>query len=398
MALIKQKINKFTILGAGTAGCITASFLNKYTQAEIEWIYDSKIPAQSVGEGSTLPLGKGLFEEINLNYATLEMMGGSIKKGIRKVGWNGGGDYLHEFPLGQHAIHFNSRMLQQFVPQRLQAKGVEIIDKTINSHDDIDADYIIDCSGRPTNFDEFNDAEHIAVNAAHIVQSPCRGPLFDYTFCEARPYGWIFAIPLAERTSCGYLYNKDISDLEDVKKDMKEFMEKLKFPYSEEQNNFEFKNYYRKENYTDRVMYNGNASFFLEPLEATSVGTIDHLNRRLLDSINLDLTIESNNAWYEREIREAQNMIMMHYFAGSKYDNEFWKHAKQKGKDSMSEMIESNKFRDIAALALSQYQDPDFATMMKPEYGQWPPYSYWQNFRGLNIAREVDNLLKEFET
>ena len=397
MNKISKKINKFAILGAGTAGCITASFLKKYTNAEIEWIYDSGIPAQSVGEGSTLPFVEGLFKEVNLNYTTLKMMGGSIKKGVRKVGWKGMGDYLHEFPLSQHAVHFNSKMLRPLVSQRLKAKGVDIVDRKIASHSDIDADYIIDCSGKPDSWEDFNDAEHITVNATHIVQSPIKGPLFDYTLCEARPFGWIFAIPLVERTSCGYMYNKDITTLDEVKQDMKAWMTNMKLPYSEKQNNFEFKNYYRKQNYTDRVCYNGNASFFLEPLEATSVGIIDYINRRLLDSINLDLSIESNNLWYKEKIRESKNMIMMHYFAGSKYDNKFWQFAKKKGKDSMAEMIKSSKFRDIVATVLSQYEDPIFDEMLSAEYGQWPPYSYWQNFRGLNIAKDVDPELISLE-
>jgi len=143
------------------------------------------------------------------------------------------------------------------------------------------------------------------------------------------------------------------------------------------------------------VCYNGNASFFLEPLEATSVGIIDFINRRLLDSINDGLSIESNNLWYKEKIKESKNMIMMHYFAGSKYDNKFWQFAKKKGKDSMAEMIKSSKFRDIVAIVLSQYEDPIFDEMLSAEYGQWPPYSYWQNFKGLNIAKDVDNMIKK---
>jgi|TARA_R110000803_G_scaffold91901_2_gene159390 hypothetical protein len=398
MRQINQKINKFTILGAGTAGCLTASFIKKHTNAEVEWIFDSNTPAQSVGEGSTIPLATSLFKELGFNYTLLDIMGGSLKKGIRKKDWNGVGDYVHEFPMGQTAIHFNSKMLQKYIPEKLKQKGVDIVDKKVTSHDDIDADYIIDCTGRPSSYEEFNDAEHIAVNAAHIIQSPTKGsPLFDYTFCIARPFGWIFCIPLVGRTSIGYLYNETINNLDEVKKDMQSFMADYNFPTSDNQNNFSFKNYYRKENYSERVAYNGNASFFLEPLEATSVGTIDHVNRRLLDTINLGLSIGSSNDWYENEIKEAQNMIMMHYFAGSKYSNKFWDYAQQKGKNAVAEMVSSNKFRDIASQALSNYTDPDIEKLVGMEYGQWPAYSYLQNFKGLNIAQDIDNHIKDYE-
>src|SRR6056300_360819 len=344
---INKKIDKITILGKGTVGCLAASYFSKNTNAEIEWIYDSKIEAQSVGEGSTLPFGQGFWREANMGWGTLEVLGGSIKKGIRKIGYGGIGDYLHEFPLGSTAIHFSSRMLQKYIPNVLESRGVDIVDRNISSHDDIDADYIIDCSGRPKDFTDFYEAEHIAVNAAYIVQSPCRGPLFDYTLTVARPHGWIFGIPLADRVSIGYLYNENISTKEEVMQDLKEMMAEYGFPQSNQINSFSFNNYYRKENFTERVAYNGNASYFLEPLEATSVGTADHINQAVLGMIRHDRPLVSSNAWYINELKATEQMIMMHYLNGSKYKTPFWEYAGERAAKSMKEMVKSNKFRDI---------------------------------------------------
>ena len=123
MKSLSKRINKVAIIGKGTAGCIAASYFRKTLNAEIEWIYDSDKPAQSVGEGSTIPLARGFFNELNMNYAALEYLGGSMKKGIRKIGYNGVGDYLHEFPLGELAIHFSSKMLQDYIPKVLESKG-----------------------------------------------------------------------------------------------------------------------------------------------------------------------------------------------------------------------------------------------------------------------------------
>lgn len=397
---INKKVDKITIIGKGTVGCMAASYFKDKTSADIEWIYDSKQAAQSVGEGSTLPFGKTFWEEVNLGYGTLEALGGSLKKGIRKMGYNGVGDYLHEFPLGDVAIHFNSEMLQKYIPSVLEQKGVDIIDKRILSHDEIDADYIIDCSGRPKDFTDFHEAEHIAVNAAYVMQSPCRGPLFDYTLTVARPYGWIFAIPLQNRVSIGYMYNKDISNIDEIKVDMQEFASQYGFASSEEINSFTFTNYRRKENFTDRVAYNGNASFFLEPLEATSVGTADHINQAVLGMINHDRPLVANNAWYEDELKSTEQMIMLHYLNGSKYKTPFWDYAGERAAKSLDEMVKSNKFRDIAALALANYKNPSFPKLMSGpgEYGQWPAYSYLQNFKGLGIAQKIDDKIREYET
>lgn len=399
MISLQKRINKLAIIGKGTAGCIAASYFSKNLNAEVEWIYDSKTPAQSVGEGSTIPLGRGFWNELNMGFTTLDYLGGSIKKGIRKIGYNGVGDFLHEFPLGEHAIHFSSKMLQDYVPDVLRRKGMEIIDKHVESHDDVDADYIIDCTGYPKSLDDYHEAEFIAVNAVHIVQSPCRGPLFDYTFTVARPHGWIFAIPLAERVSCGYLYNDKVSTLEQVTEDMKEFMNEYRFPYSDNINSFTFKNYYKKDNFTPRVTYNGNASFFLEPLEATSVGTVDMINRTVTSMIKNDMEFSVANTYFHKQMKATEHMIMIHYLNGSKYDTDFWKFAKEKAMLSAEDMVKSNKFRDIAALALKNYNEPDFTTLMDVgEYGQWPPYSYLQNFKGLGIAHIIDEYIRKFET
>lgn len=400
MKTLSKRINKLAIIGKGTAGCIAASYLRKTLNTEIEWIYDPDTPAQSVGEGSTIPLARGFFNEINMNYSVLEYLGGSIKKGIRKIGYSGVGDFLHEFPLGEHAIHFSSRMLQDYVPKVLERKGVDLVEMKVKSYDDIDADYIMDCSGSPKTLDDnYNEAEYTSVNAVHVVQSPCRGPLFDYTFTVARPYGWIFAIPLADRVSCGYLYNKDINTLEEVSEDMKAFMQEYRFPYSDQQNSFEFKSYHKKEIFTDRVAFNGNAAFFLEPLEATSVGTVDWINRTLIACIQRDLDFDSANKFFTKEIKQTEHMIMLHYLNGSKYETPFWDFAKPRAEASAKEMVKSNMFRDIASLALKHFQDPSFPDMIDVgEYGQWPPYSYFQNFKGLAIAQKIDDLIREFET
>lgn len=395
---LNKRINKVAIIGKGTAGCIAASYFRKTLNTEVEWIFDSNTPAQSVGEGSTIPLARGFFNELNMNYSTLDYLGGSIKKGIRKIGYNGVGDYLHEFPLGEHAIHFSSKMLQSYIPKVLENKGVDIVDKLVTSHDDVDADYIIDCTGAPKSLEDYDEAEYTSVNAAHIVQSPCRGPLFDYTFTVARPFGWVFAIPLADRTSCGYLYNKNINTLEEVEEDMKAFMSEFNFPYSDDINSLEFNSYHKKEVFTERATYNGNAAFFLEPMEATSVGTVDWINRTVVAMMQKDLDFKTANSFFKREIKQTEHMIMLHYLNGSKYNTPFWAAAKPRAEASAKEMVQSNMFRDIASLALQNFKEPDFPKMIDVgEYGQWPPYSYFQNFKGLAIAQKIDDLIREFE-
>ena len=394
---VRREINKIAIIGKGTAGCMAASHFANTHHAQIDWIYDPETPAQSVGEGSTLPLPNTLFNQLNLGYASLEQLGGSIKKGIRKRDYNGLGDYLHEFPLGKVGIHFSANALQSVTPKILEKRGINLVEKKIISHDDIDADYIIDCSGRPASLKEYFKAEHVLVNAVVTEQFQCPGPLFDYTLTVARPFGWVFAIPLLNRVSVGYLYNENINSKEEVDEDMEKFLKEYGFYPSYESKGFSFDSYYRKKNFTERATYNGNASFFLEPLEATSVGMVETINKLTGMILNQDFGLDAANSIFIDEMKAIEHMIMLHYFAGSKYDTEFWRLAKKKGEESTRELAGNNKFRSILTKALTNFSNPHFGELLEIEHGQWPAFSYLQNLKGLGIAMDVDLLVKEHD-
>ena len=47
---------KVAVIGRGTAGCFSAMKLSATENLDVDLYYDSTIPVQSVGEGSTLRL------------------------------------------------------------------------------------------------------------------------------------------------------------------------------------------------------------------------------------------------------------------------------------------------------------------------------------------------------
>jgi hypothetical protein len=52
---------------------------------------------------------------------------------------------------------------------------------------------------------------------------------------------------------------------------------------SDKTNHLEFQSYYKKNNFSSKVIYNGNSSFFIEPLEATSIGFSIETNMVAMD-------------------------------------------------------------------------------------------------------------------
>ena len=79
---------KITIIGAGTAGCLTASsFLNEVNKYDIELIYDPNIPPAAVGEATNYSVANFLSVVYNFNEADLIKCKGTKKFGIQKNNW-----------------------------------------------------------------------------------------------------------------------------------------------------------------------------------------------------------------------------------------------------------------------------------------------------------------------
>lgn len=386
--------SKIAIIGKGTAGCLTTSQMYYNTPAEIDWYYSPSKPAQAVGEGSTLGFPQLLREKLDLNYNHLKDMDGTFKHGIKKVNWGGSGDYIHSFPMDSCGIHFNASKFQSYTAKHFTDK-VNIIEKDITNLDNIDADHIINCSGKPLDYTEYNIASGISVNAAFINQCYWEAATFDYTLTMARPYGWVFAIPLVNRCSIGYLYNKNINTEEEIKKDIEEVFKFLKVNPSDTTNSLSFNNYYKKLNYSERVTYNGNASFFLEPLEATSLNNIMRINSDLQSYFFNDFTIDQINGLYERNLKNVELMIALHYLAGSKFKTPFWEYAEENAKKCLSNNVDKY-FLEIYNLS-KQYNSQNRTHMYKThshyEHGTWSLESYTMNLKQLNLYKKIDQIL-----
>lgn len=279
------------------------------------------------------------------------------------------------FPPNIVGYHFNAVMLQDFIIEKLQQNNrIELINSNI-THDNIDADYIIDCSGKPNNFDNFYIAESIPVNSVFVTQCYWEGIKFQYTLAIARPYGWVFGIPLINRCSIGYMYNNQINTLEEVKEDVKIIFNEYNLIPSNTTNAFSFNNYYRKQNYTERACYNGNASFFLEPLEATSINFMLRNNYRVHDIFSEVIDIHFANEMYIKEINQIKNIIMLHYMNNTNYNTEFWKQSSNKAK-YMYEVLKTDS--DIKSVIETSNN-----SLM---YGTWGNFAFKQNLNGLRIS------------
>lgn len=370
---------------------MSAAYFARYTPAEISWYFDPNIKPQAVGEGSNLALPKRLNECINFSPRDFEGIGATIKTGIYKENWGKTGkSFLHDFPSPATAVHFDAPKLQDFMHDKLK-DYVNIIPENVDVSN-IDADYVLDCSGRPKDYDEFEMSPYIPVNSVHVTQCDWDFPRFTHTLAIARPYGWVFGIPLQHRCSIGYMYNNNINTLEEVQEDVKVILEQYNLTPNGNYNSFSFGNYRRKENFNGNIAYNGNASFFLEPLEATSFGCVDYINVTTMNYWFGGEDKELVERRYQANISANENIIMMHYAAGSNFNTDFWEFATERGVKCLENADPSMKFmmeNSRAPKGLGSYYEELPLTVKSIELDAlitaWWQGSFDQNMVGLGL-------------
>lgn len=391
---------KLTFIGKGLAGSLTIFHFIRWTDWEIEWIYDPNIPVQSVGEGTTLDIPKSMYINFGFNAHNLAEVDGSLKLGIWKKNWGKTGkEFIHEFPPGACSYHYNALKLQNFIMREAKKRpNVKVIEANIPSHDSIDSDFIMNCTGRPTDYTEYTLSKAIPVNSVLATQCFWEGARFQYTLAIARPYGWIFCIPLQNRCAVGYMYNNEWNTLEDIQEDTKEFCKTLNLIPSNVTQGFSFKSYFKNNVIEDRVFYNGNKAFFLEPLEATSLSYIEYIARHAYDVWNKSADpLEVSKDILVRG-KEYETLICLHYLAGSIFDTKFWKRSKEMALQHYEEQSVNTKLIKI----LENSFIPEYADMLSihnfesnSSWGTWTPYSFAQNIEGLELADFMKNYINK---
>lgn len=392
-----NKNYKVAVVGSGTSGLLTASLLSMSSPISVDVYHDPTIAPLSVGEGANYSLVDLIKTRAFFSTKDLEKtLNGTKKLGIKKVDWAGTGEFMHEFLMGNYSMHFDSALLREYLKNTMNHK-VNFIEGNVIDKSNIDADFIYDCSGFPSeiNEEEFNILDSIPVNCSYVVQCNWEKPRFEYTLCEAMPEGWVFMIPLQNRCSVGYIHNSGISSKEKIKDGIKEILEKYNLTQNEDGNFLDFKNYTRKENFTWNHAWGGNASFFMEPLEATTLGNAIVMAREAVHVVADSGYVDPINKKYKKIMDGTEDMIAFHYFVGSKYNTDFWKMAKEKATKRLMDSVDKpsllKMIQTISKKQLTPVKPPKDAYF---EYGTWPIDSWAQNIEGFQALDKLKSLIK----
>ncbi len=391
---------KLAVIGKGTVGSLAILHFLTYTDWDIDWVSDPNTPTTAVGEGTTIRVPSALANSIlKFSHDDLIAMNGTPKVGIWKENWGGGKKYLHPFPIDLSGLHFNAIEFQNKVFEMLQGnQRITMVNERVTDPQSYSADYVMVCSGSPKDLDEYNILDSIVVNSAYVTQCFWDAPTFNYTLTLARPWGWVFGIPLQNRCSIGYVYNSDFVSLDEIKEDVKNVFEQYNLTPSDTTNHLEFKNYVRKNNFTSKVVYNGNASFFLEPLEATSTTTADDVSRFAYDMWKGNISVDEANRKHLRNIEEVLDMIALHYCNNIVYRNDFWDNAIRISCNRIKNSLDTNSdFQDLIHNSIQGTENMlSVLGLSDPvHYGTWSWKSWNINVKNLQIKRTLKYLMGE---
>lgn len=269
--------------------------------------------------------------------------------------------YEHNFP----SMFIDATKISDFLKSKANFKIVDckIIDiieeehqyKLVNDKNEtIKADYIFDCTGFKrillSKTTKFNPIESNLTNSAIGKQTKHSEKIKSYMKVQALNQGWMFSIPLQNRLGEGYIFNSEISNEEEIKR---EFL-------NEKENNINnfpvirWKPGIAVEPWKKNIIGIGSTSYFNEPMFGTTIEMISRCVTtivKLLGSEDLNKR-EKYKEWLYVQSDLIDKKILAQYYFCPKNDNEFWKEAKFIGnKLRIEEYVEEIIYRkDIFSL------------------------------------------------
>ena len=352
------------MVGRGTAGSLAAASVSRLhpdSDHELHHIYDSRIPAIGVGEGSWPSLVQELHKLTDLPHETVQQrLKGTRKYGVAFEGWGRRNrHFTHYFTPQQvsYAYHLSADLMGDLLHESTRAEHVDakVLDITrVDGGARVEFegraperyDLVFDARGFPRELDpeQHIDISFIPTDTAVIRRCPAiieevpDGPVRQHTYTRAvaRPHGWVFVIPLTAHTSYGYIFNRGASSLADVESDFDALLLSDGVSEFEQRAVLQFPNFVHRRIFDGAVARVGNAAAFMEPLEATAI-----VSAQLQIGMVLQIRLNRPPEHLERDAPVVNRFLInnmlryglfvgWHYCCGSNFDSEFWRGARDR--------------------------------------------------------------------
>jgi tryptophan halogenase len=352
------------IIGVGEGSTVTLTkFLHEYIRVGLKRFHEVARPTwklglhfiwgprpyfhYSFGTGMSaryedLPKNKGYYCDEDTEYADFHSALMTHDKVFERAGPS---PKMH----GAFSYHFENERFVQYLEGYATALGARTLDDTVlevkqgeegvsglllKSGTTESADLYVDCSGF---------VSLLLGKALREPFIPFKSSLFcdravaggwertdevikPYTTCETMNSGWCWQIEHIERVVRGYVYASDFISDEQAEREFREKCPKVK---NTRVVKFVSGRYGRC--WVKNVVAVGNASGFVEPLEATALGVIA-MQARLIANVLLDsdrqpgpTQLANLNDFHARNWDSIRGFIAMHYKFNSRIDTPFWR-------------------------------------------------------------------------
>jgi len=255
---------------------------------------------------------------------------------------------------GVNQFHFDTHLLNEFLTLKCKKRNIKIIDGEVwdvNLSDsdwiesvDIDtleypveADFWIDASGfnrilmsnlPDMKWNSFSDYLLTDSAIAFRADADPSGEIRPYTRATALRNGWAWEIPTQTERGRGYVYSSKFCSEEDVVSEMEELLDIKLSDYK----HFQFDPGYLEKMWVGNCVAVGLSSSFVEPLEATSIGSTINQSFALLGFLasfrrENRYSIKQYNIMMNNMMLNIRDMIRLHYIS-DREDTEFWREQK----------------------------------------------------------------------
>jgi tryptophan halogenase len=387
-------INKLLILGGGTSGLVNAIILKSiYQKLDITIVKSSDIGIIGVGEGSTEHWARFMQVAGLSIHDLLKETDATFKSGIKFINWNGDDDYyfhsvhsqfltesyngpnniylgmiaegkthhdiipdnihksVHYEPLEGtvNQFHFNTMKLNDYLIKQCLVRDIKIIDDTI---DDVildntghvskligklgeySADFFVDCSGFKRVISSklgakwVDCSDYLPMNSAFAFPTEKIEDIPSHTLSTAMSSGWMWRIPTVDRFGNGYVYcDKFITDEQAIAEAQSVFSSPINIVKT-----FKFTAGYVDKFWIKNCVSVGLVGSFVEPLEASSIGTSIQQAFGIANSlVNYERgdqpLIDKYNHDFESVAKNIIDFVQLHYIT-KREDSAFWKDCK----------------------------------------------------------------------
>lgn len=360
-----DKIRSITVVGGGSAGWITASFLAAQKKWAVTLIESDNIPIIGVGE-STIPGINDFMQAVGLTEQDLFDQCGAVRKyGIQHNDWREPGntwmhmfcqdesqlneqfDWMHSYtcPTKSHrwAYHLDANRLATVLKDKcgksLEIKHVidDILDVAVDAHGVTEltgklgkytADLYVDCTGfrsliRSRLGSNYHYHDSLINNCALAGPGEYvngQEPL-PYTQTFRMDYGWRWRISLQHRTGNGYVFNQNILSIEQARE---EFIAKTPGLIADKIFQVPFENRYNPEPFKKNVVAIGLSCGFLEPLESTGLFLVHGMLNPLVKLVDDQRAPDKYNKIWNMIYKDISDFLSLFYRTSKVSHTDYW--------------------------------------------------------------------------